>query len=468
MPVFHNSGHIQRGNRDILKYFSHLELESLPTGGWGYDHFPMSAKYCRNLEHDFLGMTGKFHTTWGEFGGIKHPNALRYECAAMLAYGSKCSVGDQLHPSGDIDETTYRVIGEAYREVAKKQQWCTNTTDVADVAVLSVESVTHAPRGNDHADVGACRILLEGHVPFTLVDAAADFNQFKLLILPDQIRVDDAIKSKIDGFLGHGGKLLLTGASGVEDGDVGAKFDIGGEICGLSEFSPDYILPDESLRPAFATSPFVVYTRSHRLKPTDGESLGQVYDPYFNRSYKHFYSHQHTPYRPEPSEYACGVRKDSIMYLAHPVFAWYRGWGSVVAKDYVLGAIKTMLGDDLSIETNMPSTARMNLTEQPAANRYVLHLLYANTIARGGAMELSGGNLASRGSIEVIEELLPLRKVEVKLKLPRQIKKVTLQPQGDEIEFKTENDKVIISLDEFTCHQMVELVKAGRPSDFLL
>jgi hypothetical protein len=72
MPIFHNNGHIQRGNRDVLKYFSHLELESLPTGGWGYDHFPISAKYCQNLPYDFLGMTGKFHTTWGEFGGFKH------------------------------------------------------------------------------------------------------------------------------------------------------------------------------------------------------------------------------------------------------------------------------------------------------------------------------------------------------------------------------------------------------------
>jgi hypothetical protein len=44
-------------------------------------------------------MTGKFHTTWGEFGGFKRPNALRYECAAMLAFGSKCSIGDQLHPA---------------------------------------------------------------------------------------------------------------------------------------------------------------------------------------------------------------------------------------------------------------------------------------------------------------------------------------------------------------------------------
>ena len=65
MPVFHNSGHITPGNRSILPYFSHLELESLPTGGWGYDHFPMSAKYAQGLGLDYLGMTGKFHSTWG-------------------------------------------------------------------------------------------------------------------------------------------------------------------------------------------------------------------------------------------------------------------------------------------------------------------------------------------------------------------------------------------------------------------
>ena len=47
MPVFHNSGHLTRGKRDILRFFSHLELESLPTGGWGYDDFPWLERMLR-------------------------------------------------------------------------------------------------------------------------------------------------------------------------------------------------------------------------------------------------------------------------------------------------------------------------------------------------------------------------------------------------------------------------------------
>ena len=70
LRVFHNGGHITRGRRDLAALNGHLELESLPTGGWGYDHFPLSARYADTLGMDFLGMTGKFHLSWGEFGGL--------------------------------------------------------------------------------------------------------------------------------------------------------------------------------------------------------------------------------------------------------------------------------------------------------------------------------------------------------------------------------------------------------------
>ncbi len=148
LPVFHNGGHIRRGRRDLAGMNTHLELESLPTGGWGYDHFPLSARYVQPLGTPFLGMTGKFHTTWGEFGGYKHPNALRYETALSLAHGAACSIGDQLHPLGRMDEATYRLIGSAYAEVEAKEEWCRDAANVADVALLSVEAAgSHASDG---------------------------------------------------------------------------------------------------------------------------------------------------------------------------------------------------------------------------------------------------------------------------------------------------------------------------------
>ncbi len=91
-------------------------------------------------------MTGKFHTTWGEFGGYKHPNALRYESALALANGAKMCIGDQMHPGGRLDHATYQLIGTAYAEVQEKEAWCDGVSSVADVGVLSVEALAQRAR----------------------------------------------------------------------------------------------------------------------------------------------------------------------------------------------------------------------------------------------------------------------------------------------------------------------------------
>ncbi|MDF7824750.1 beta-galactosidase trimerization domain-containing protein [Pontiellaceae bacterium B12227] len=456
MPIFHNSGHINRGDKNILKYFSHLELESLPTGGWGYDHFPMSAKYCKKIDKDLLGMTGKFHTTWGEFGGYKHPNALRYECAAMLAFGSKCSVGDQLHPSGSLDESTYAIIGASYKEVEEKEPWCTDTVNVADIAVLSSDAVNQCR--DSAADIGACRLLLESHYLFDLIDADMAFDGYKLLILPDDIRVSVDLKNKLDAFLDQGGKLMLTGESGLNEEGTGFLFDIGAKFAGKNEFEPDYLMAMDELKPDITQSPLVMYAASQRITAETGRSLGKVCNSYFNRTYQHFSSHQHTPNNPDDCSYDCGTLNGNILYLAHPIFTIYRGLGAVAYKQVVVKAIDRILGRDKSLVTNLPSTARVSLMHQEKENRSILHLLYANTINRGGAMQLSGGNLESQaGSVEVIEELLSLHNVEVTLKSAVPVTKVMLEPQGKKLAFIQTGDEITLKIGEFSCHQMVVL-----------
>lgn len=463
MPVFHNSGHIQIGNNKIFKYFSHLELESLPTGGWGYDHFPISAKYCMTLPFDLMGMTGKFHTNWGEFGGFKHPNALKYECALMLAHGAKCSVGDQMHPTGQMDISSYKIIGTAYQEVQSKEPWCDNVENIADIGLLSSSSVNTIQQNgtrNNSADTGAARILLEGHFLFDVLDMEADFSKYKVLVLPDNILIKDSVKVKLDEYISKGGKLFLTGTSILTGDGNGFIFDIGANYHGQSEYQPDYILPNKKIRPFFVDSPLVMYLPSQRIKVTTGQSLGQVHDPFFNRTCEHFCSHQHAPAKPLHSGFDCGVYKDNIVYLAHPVFSIYHALGAVAYKEYIVNSLNLLL-EQPTVKVNLPSTGRITLMNQRKYNRYILHLLYVNIINRGSTTALSCGTISDKAqSIEVIDELVPFYNIQVSVKVPAPVRKLLCVPEGKKLHFKQRCDIVEFILPELQCHQMVELAFA--------
>ena len=439
--IFHNSGHIPRGRRDILPYFTHLELESLPSGGWGYDHFPISAKYCATTGMDFVGMTGKFHTTWGEFGGYKNPEALRYECAAMLAWGSKCGVGDQLPPDGHMDEDTYRIIGHAFAHVEAREAWCKAAKPASEAAILSVEAVGRRGRGNDDPDVGAARILLEKHVNFDVVDTEADLAPYRLLILPDEVPLDDAaLRAKVQSFVDGGGTLVLSGRSGMNAEGTEFLVDVGARPLGPSPWCPDYVQVCEALREGLVGNPFVLYERAQRVEVGDAEVLAEGWRPYFNREFRHFCSHQHTP-PAEPAGYPAAIRKGRIVYFAHPVFANYRNKGQQLARDYVWSVIASVHGR-LDVEVGLPSMGRVSLLRQEAEKRHVLHLLYAAPVARG------------RG-IEVVEDVVPLFDVPVSLRL--EASKVMLVPEGTQLPFDRKADRIEFVVPRLELHQMVVL-----------
>ncbi|MFA6929220.1 MAG: hypothetical protein WCT05_02755 [Lentisphaeria bacterium] len=457
-PVFHNNGGLlEPGNRDLLPYFSHLELESLPTGGWGYDHFPLSAAFCRTLEYDFLGMTGKFHTTWGEFGGFKHPNALRYECAAMLAQGAKCSIGDQLHPSGMLDESTCRLIGEAYAEIETKEPWCQQVSSAANVAILSNHGFQKPLLTNLKSEIGLSRLLLEAHIPFDRLDDSNDFSAYKVLILADDLRPDAVLRERLNHFLAQGGKLILSGTSLLKKENDELAFNLPISQNGIAERFPNYIQGAPEFAPDGVNTPFVMYHPSLNIKINDGKSLGEIFEPYFTRDYRHFSSHQHTPNKLEESGYDAGVLTDQILYFAHPVFVLYALYGTVILKDFILKGIYALIDKDLPVHTSLPSQGRLSLLEQKAKKRYVAHALYANTMLRGLASEAFAPELRPTAAIEVIEELNPLFDQKFIFCLPHKIKRVTLEPQGQEIAFEQCNGKVTVALNKLICHQMIVL-----------
>ena len=107
----------------MYKYNTTQDLEDLPTTWGGYDKLPIQAKFFINAGFPITAMSGKFHTDWGEFGGFKHPNALKYEAALMVASGANCNFGDQLHPSATIDLSTYENIKYAFDYVKRIEEF---------------------------------------------------------------------------------------------------------------------------------------------------------------------------------------------------------------------------------------------------------------------------------------------------------------------------------------------------------
>jgi len=447
LPVFHNGGHITKGRRDLAFLNTHLELESLPTGGWGYDHFPLSARYAQTLGIPYLGMTGKFHTSWGEFGGYKHPNALRYEAALSLANGARCSVGDQLHPEGAMDEATYALIGAAYAEVEAKEPWCVDTENVADIALLSLEAQQAYLYGEPesrhiHADAGAVRMLLEGKLLFDVVDREADFARYRVLILPDAVAVDDELARRLEPFLRAGGKVLATGASGLTPDGGAFALRLGARWLEANPYRPSYF------RPAFGIAglpeaSYVMYGAGQRVALAEGGiEHGSRENPYFNRDVFTFCSHQHTPSTLSSDGPGMTEGEDG-MYFAWNVFEDYAKKGSLHLRESVLYAIDRLLARR-TVRVSLPAQGVVTLQKQPAARRWVNHLLYASPVRRGEG-------------IEVIEDVIPLRDVSASVVVPAPVTDVYLAPSGEKLPFAQDGDVVRYTVPELTSHAMVVL-----------
>ena len=442
LSLFHNGGHIRQGRRDLVNYNTHLELESLPTGGWGYDHFPFSARYCQGLGVDYLGMTGKFHGSWGEFGGFKHPNALRFEVALAAANGAKCSVGDQLSPSGEMDMVTYDLIGSAYSELEEKEEWLDNVESVADIAIISPEAyVGDLSTGQmtkvDDSGSGVCRIMLEGKYLFDVIDFESDLSKYKVIILPDVIRADIDFAKRLREFCDCGGKVLATGKSALYENSNEFCLNLGAERIKENPYKPDYFRPLEKIKDMGDTG-YIMHGNGEKIRCI-GNELGIRENPYFNRTRAHFCSHQHTPNSCEYGGAGMTEGKDGI-YIAWNIFADYAQSGELHLKQMAIFALDRLLDSAKTLKTNLPAQGIVTLMKQN--DRLICHLLYASPVKRGNG-------------IEVIEDILPIYNVELAIKTDKKINKVYLAPQKEDIDFTYENGYISVKLDKIECHQMV-------------
>jgi hypothetical protein len=446
--LFYNRGHVNPAVRPALGAFTHLELESLPSGGWGYLHFPWTMRYARSLGLDALGMTGKFHRSWGDFHSFKNPAALQFECFQMLALNGKCCVGDQLHPRGRICPTTYGLIGSVYAEVERKEPWCRAAEPVVDLAILNPEELgsdtghTAMPKSG----MAATRLLQEGRHQFDVIDSQADLARYRLVIVPDEYTVGPALARRLDAYVAAGGALLATHRGGLKpDGSGFALRCLGIAAAGEAPFSPDFIVPGPELGAGLAPTEYVMDLKALAVRPGRGaQVLAWANVPYFNRGGKFFCSHRHTPSAGRRG-YPAAVQKGRALYFAHPLFATYQRWAPQWVKTLFLNAVARLLPEPL-VRADGPSSLMVTLNRQPAEKRLVVHLLHYIPERRCD-------------ELDVIEDIIPLRDVTVSLRgdLWRGLPRVVLAPEGTVLPVRRRAGRLEFAVPCVRGHQMVAL-----------
>ncbi len=347
--VFFNAGSdtfLEAGLGGRARYgsMSHMEIESLPSGFWGYYHFPRLARSTGHWGKPWIAMTGRFQTLWGDFGGLKPQPALEFECFRPQALGGGNSVGDQLPPRGRLDPAAYDLIGAVYAQVEAAEPFYAGSRPLLQIGITT--SGTPGVDGDETAksDEGAIQMCEEAHYESCLLDSESSLQGLDLVIVGDGTTLTPAMVGKLRRFYEAGGRLLITHKGGC---DATGRW--------VLDFLPIKLERDLDLFPAYwRTSPTfsaelartdrVFYQPGVVVKAPGCEVLARRVLPYFKRDDVHYCSHLQTPPRPTASNQPTIVAGERFVYFADPIFREYRTSGNIAARNAWRLAMERLIG----------------------------------------------------------------------------------------------------------------------------
>ncbi|MBE2204913.1 MAG: alpha-L-fucosidase [Chthoniobacterales bacterium] len=332
------------GGRARYGNMSHMEIESLPTGAWGYFHYPRLARSTGHWGKPWLGMTGRFQSSWGDFGGLKPQAALEFECFRPQAMGGANSIGDQLPPRGKLDAGAYQLIGSVYAQVAAAEPFYAGSTPLLQVGIATSGAPHLAPDATAKSDEGAIQMCEEAHYESCVLDAESSLDGLDLVILGDTTTVTPGFVQKLKDFYNDGGSLLISHSGGCDAAGTWQLDFLPVRPSGKCAFAQSYWRAHAAFSADLALADRIIYQNGLVVSAPGCEVLVDRVHPYFNRDAVRFCSHHQTPPQPEVSGEPAVVAGERFVYFADPIFREYRQSGNIAVRDGWRLAMQRLIG----------------------------------------------------------------------------------------------------------------------------
>jgi hypothetical protein len=410
---------------------THLELECLPHGGWGYETLPMVSRYMRTLGKPILNQTGRFQQSWGDFGGIRPAPSVEYDCIYGIANGVPPAIGDHFHPRGDLNRAVMQLDKTVFSRLQPLRPWIDGAEPVVEIGnVMKVGYPGYSWRGGDRpqkkdlatqAAKSATRMLCELHMQFDNVTSAAPWDKYEVLILPDEIEINDELAARLEAHLDRGGAIISSGWSGLDDSRSGFVLDAWGvEYRGEDPFDPAYIAFKPGVFQGMPDMPLTLYERGTDIAAKPGtEVLATIVAPYYNVMWDGRHGFRYNPPDQDTGRPAVTLN-GRVAHASHPIFRTYFTSGSVPMRQILETLLDRLLPEPLTRAPGAPSYSRVTVTSQEG--RRMVYVLAYLPESRGAG-------------VNMIEEPLELHDFTVSLRLDGRVpKQAYLAPSRQELE----------------------------------
>jgi hypothetical protein len=455
------------GLGDRLAYIDNIDIEALPTGGWGYWYFPIHARYARTFGVTVYGMSGRFHTAWGDYGGLKHPNQLRTEIAGIVAQGVRCDIGDQALPSARPDRATFETIAEAYGDVVRVQEYLEGAVPAVEAAiVVDGPPLSHLvalspppeifPSAHAAGIGGMAKLLTECQLQYDVVDLDADLERYRLLVLPDSLAVDSALAERLEAHLDRGGAVIAAYAAARAAGEERLwPRALQGTTVEPSPFQPAFTRAAGDLLadvPRYADYEFAIYGEADRWDVPAGDALavhGRLSEATFQRWQQGWQSAPPV----NRTGYATVVTARGLGAFAFPIATCYFEHGYWFYRELFARVLRRLLPRPL-VRSSAPASAEVTVTHQAADGRrgprWMVHVINYSPLRRA-----HGGVAGDGASIEYVEDPIPLRDVDVALAVDAPLVRAHEAHTGVELVLSRAGDRWCVTVPEVRLSGMV-------------
>lgn len=337
----------------------------------------------------------------------------------------------------------FDLIRRTYETVRQYDPWCLDAVNRPSIAVV------YGSGGSElRTDVSlkaAVRMLSELKLQFNVVTEKSAWDQYELLVFPDNVPFSDETARRVRVHLERGGSVIATGNSGLDPELKGFVIDSWPVIyLGPTPHNPLYYAPEGPYAEGLPHFPLSVYASGTEVREADGAKT-EIWSvkPYHNHEWDGIHSNWYTPPQ-EKTNSPFLAFKGRIAYCSGRIFEGYFKRSPYQTRLLLGNIIRRFMPNPKFRSFTLPSYARAFV--QYKGEQELLHVLVYTPELRGLSVAL--------------EERGTLVNSELSMRIDgRPFRKVYLAPDRQEIPFTVEDGYCKVNLPLLQGHALLVFEK---------